>query len=237
MYCQCQIFSFGGGKHKEKRTRGRSKPHHPSMEQDPGPTNIEPTSTTLVQHANPPCCDAPLTNMHLKTQMSRLLKSRDDMMSSTARWRSYFTGTGDKTLRFWNVFSKTRSTNESNPVWWKNMTHTTQYGTTVNVHIVQTLLLHLCYEHIDSYSKPPPDLFIQQTKLSGTMQTPSEKKKMMCSCPKESSHITYQTKDFRKKNSCYISSKHEDFIKTSKLWSHYTVIMPHIFTIIYDTQS
>ena len=30
------------------------------------------------------------------------------------------------------------------------MTHATQYGTTVNVHIIQTLLLHLCYEHIDA---------------------------------------------------------------------------------------
>ena len=36
----------------------------------------------------------------------------------------------------------------------KNMTHTTQYGTTVIVHNVQTLLLHLCYEHI--YVLLPP---------------------------------------------------------------------------------
>ena len=72
---------MGSGEHKEKRTRGRIKPCHPFVEQDPGPTNREPNSTTLVQH--PPCCDAPLTNMGLQTQISRLLKSREDMMSST----------------------------------------------------------------------------------------------------------------------------------------------------------
>ena len=55
--------SWDGRQEEEEEARRRSEPHHPSVEQHPGPTNREPNSTTLVQ--TPPCCDAPLTNMGL----------------------------------------------------------------------------------------------------------------------------------------------------------------------------
>ena len=101
----------------------------------------------------------------------------------------------------------------------KNMTHATQYGTTVNVHIIQPLLLHLCYEHIDAMcmerltlkSNPPRFVHTVNQAFSDNANPISEEE-MTCPYPKESSHTTYQTEDFRK-NSSYISSTHEDFMK------------------------
>ena len=83
MNCQCQVFILRGGKQARRRRNKRKKCASPSFcGARPGPTNREPNSTTLVQ--TPTCCDAPLTNMGLRTlKNSRLLKSREEMMALT----------------------------------------------------------------------------------------------------------------------------------------------------------
>ena len=81
----------------------------------------------------------------------------------------------------------------------KNMTHATQCGTAVNVHIEQTLLLQLCYEHIDAMhierltlkAKPPRFVHTANQAFSDNASPISEEENDV-DLPEESSHTTYQ---------------------------------------------